>query len=469
MYSVVRLLCSPSRSCHQSDMSLADSFLADLEDIEEIEAVLPLKAEEDTVPVFPTLLNDQSFQDYISRVGALASMTASSLNRSSEYFILISKSNNVIPQIDAEIFNIYKYVAEIYSRRFPELEQVVLMPIDYIRVVERLVKSGDVASADLADFLPNHLIVAITVTSSTSSGGPALSERDLTIIRSRTETGISLNACKDRILDFLKSRTPLFAPNLAALLGPMLAAQLVASAGGIENLATMPSQNIEAVGAHRQSQGGLSSAGQQARLSLVSRSDLVSGTSGDVRKRAIRLVLGKTAIAARVDQFNREDKLGQTGSRLREEIEEALRKASAPPPARAIKPLPLPEDFKPKTTKRGGKRARMWKEKYGVTEAQKRANRIAFGEGTGDVGEESRGMLDVETGGGRIRKTKIKESRILSQAAAKMYTGNSSDSAVVSLALSQGGIHLAAAPIAPRPVAKRDLFGNHVGFGGQNN
>jgi hypothetical protein len=149
--------------------------------------------------------------------------------------------------------------------------------------------------------------------------------------------------------------------------------------------------------------------------------------------------------------------------------QEALRKASAPPPARAIKPLPLPEDFKPKTTKRGGKRARMWKEKYGVTEAQKRANRIAFGEGTGDVGEESRGMLDVETGGGRIRKTKIKESRILSQAAAKMYTGNSSDSAVVSLALSQGGIHLAAAPIAPRPVAKRDLFGNHVGFGGQNN
>jgi U4/U6 small nuclear ribonucleoprotein PRP31 len=134
-------------------------------------------------------------------------------------------------------------------------------------------------------------------------------------------------------------------------------------------------------------------------------------------------VLGKASICARVDQFSSNDSssiLGQTGLKLREEIIESLRKVNEPPPARAIKPLPIPQDLVPKKTRRGGARARRFKEKYALTETQKQANRIEFSVSKSSGGEYldgledgvDRGMIGSEMGGGRIRKQQAKKQKI---------------------------------------------------------
>ena len=445
-------------------MSLADSFLADLEDIEgaPLDAEL-IKSEEslgETIPLFPTLLSDPLFAEYMTRVRTTLAQPppATQLTRASEDYILISSSSTFIPQIDSEIFAIYKHIAGIYAKRFPELEQVVLMPMDYIKVVDRLQNSMDIASVDLSDFLPNNIVVAITVTASTSSAGVPMGPSELSVIRTRIQTASQLNDAKRSILRFLESRMPRFAPNLSALLGPMLAAQLIASAGGVENLATMPSQNIEAVGAHKQALAGLSAASQSARVSLVSLSDLVSTCPVDTRRRAVRLVLGKAAIAARVDQFNG-DTLGQTGAKLREGIIEALAKANEPPPARAIKPLPVPEE-KPKA-RRGGKRQRRWKEKYGESEVMKQANRVQFGTASE---EGAVGMVNVESGFGRIRKVKPKHMSIEQ----RIEAGSSGSSSSLAFG-SSGGIQLMqpSKPVQPAATTggKVDLFGTSLRFG----
>merc|ERR1711957_608685 len=62
---------------------------------------------------------------------------------------------------------------------------------------------------------------------------------------------------------------------------------------------------------------------------------------------------------------------------LREKILQSLAKAQEPPPAKQKKTLPPPED-KPRA-KRGGKRHRRIKEKYGQTEFKKAVNRVKFG------------------------------------------------------------------------------------------
>lgn len=442
-------------------MSLADSFLADLEDIEG-EAAVSLKIEEgravsECSSHYSHLLSAPIFREYMSRLSM--SQSAPSLEimpRASEDFMLISKSNIFLPQIDAEIYAIYKFVADRYSKCFPELEQLVLMPMDYIRVVERMLgDSRDISSVDLG-FLPTNLAVAITVTASTSSlaFSHSLLTTDLLEIRGRIETAKILSDYKHEIHKFLSSQMPRFAPNLSALLGPHLSAQLVASAGGLESLATMPSQNIEAVGAHKQGLSGLSASFQQAKLSLISQCDLVQSAGDDVKRRAIRLVMGKITIAARVDQFNRTDRLGTTGSKLRDEIKEALRKASEPPcVARTIKALSLPDD-KPKQ-RRGGKRLRNWKEKYGQTEVQKNANRLEFGSAQGDleidgvtVGKRT-GMALTELGGGRIKRnrhiTKNKKLKLVPSA-----SSNAGVSQNHQLAFTASGIQIQIAPLAPK-------------------
>lgn len=399
-------------------MSLADSFLADLDDIEGYDAPsVPVKSELDqpevTMTDFPSILQDSSFSDFITAVQH-SPLPTLSMTRASPDFSLISKSNIFLPLIDAETHAIYKYVADVYAKRFPELEQIVLMPFEYLRVVERIRNSLDLSQVDLS-FLPTNLAVAVTVTAATSRGLASLSPIELQAIAARIELAKQIQSHKESVLSFLASRMPLLAPNLNALLGPLLSAQLVAAAGGIENLATMPSQNIEAVGAHKQSLAGMSAASQLAKVSIISQSDLVVNCPGDAKKRALRLVMGKTAIAARVDQFNKSDVLGQTGSRLRAEILEALRIASEAPPARAIKPLPLPAE--PRKAKRGGARARKWKDKYGLSEVQKRAGRVAFTAEGGDVQlDGSVAATQTEQGGGRIRHAPLAKQRPLTKA-----------------------------------------------------
>jgi U4/U6 small nuclear ribonucleoprotein PRP31 len=257
---------------------------------------------------------------------------------------------------------------------------------------------------------------------------------------------------------------PVLAPNLNALLGSTLAAQLVAAAGGIENLASMPSQNIEAVGAHKQSLAGLSASAQAAKISLISQSDLVLKAPSDLKKRAVRLVMGKAAIAARVDQFNKSDNLGQTGAKLHAEIEAALGKAAELPPARAVKPLPLPAE--PRKKKRGGARARKWKEKYGVTEMQKRAGRVAFGESTGDVlldgTSAGASMLHAEVGAGRIRASAPAKQRALAK---PVNDGEAKNSSLAFTA--SHGIELKLSNLEEPKDSKRqktDLFSSSLGF-----
>jgi U4/U6 small nuclear ribonucleoprotein PRP31 len=113
-----------------------------------------------------------------------------------------------------------------------------------------------------------------------------------------------------------------------------------------------------------------------------------------------------------VDRFG-SDLTGETGSRLRSEIEASIEKTVELPPARAIKPLPVPEIGKPAKNHRGGRRARAWKEKYGLTEVQKRAGRLQFGgvEGDLDVDGTSKSSRMIEMEAGRIRATQPKKAK----------------------------------------------------------
>ena len=454
--------------------SLADSFLADLEDIEEettqltsIKSELP-ESEEAPLPDFPTILNDESFQAYMAAVRR--PVTTRSLARSDNEFLLIEKSNTITPLIDSEISSIHKFIVQIYSKRFPELDQIVLMPMDYLKVVHRLIVASEstlssdlhavISRTDFSDFLPSNISVTITVTGSTSNG-VVLNRRDVAIIESRLKTAFSLDESKSDILKFLQTLMPMFAPNLTALLGPLLAAQLVSSAGGITSLATMPSQNIESVGSHKRSSGGLSTSSMSTRVSLISACDLVSTCPIETRKRAVRLVLGKAAICARVDQFGSSDtasSMGQIGEKLRQEIIEALRKTNEPPPARAVKALPIPQDLLPKKTRRGGARARRFKEKYALTETQKQANRVQFGSSNtaadidGDIGVVDRGMIGVEIGEGRIRQSK------------KQKLKNSNQSGSSSSLMELTAASTTSTSLNIPQIAKTDLFSSNSSF-----
>jgi len=298
------------------------------------------------------------------------------LSEEDSEYPLITRCNSLVREIDEEMLNIHRFVRDIYSKKFPELESIVVSPLDYLQVVQRIGNTKDLTTIDFSDILPNTSVMAITITASMTSG-TILPGQELDKLMVACDEAFVLNDCKRDVLLYLESRMSGLAPNLSALLGAALAAKLITAAGGLLNLARMPAQNIMLVGSQKKALLGMAAQASSFHTQgIILMSDLILSTPMEFRNRAIKLVAGKCGLAARVDSFH-ESPLGQVGTQLREKIVQSLSKAQEPPPAKQKKSLPPPED-KPRA-KRGGKRHRRIKEKYGQTEFKKLVNRVKFG------------------------------------------------------------------------------------------
>jgi U4/U6 small nuclear ribonucleoprotein PRP31 len=292
-----------------------------------------------------------------------------------------------------------------YRSKFPELESLVLHPVDYARVVKAIGNEMDMTLVDLDGVLPSATIMVVSVTGSTTNGQP-LAEATLAQALEGCDRALALDEAKHKLLRFVESRMAFIAPNLSAVLGTQVAAQVMGTAGGLVALSRMPSCNIQVLGAKRKVLGGMS-AGAAVRAGelhagFVYSCDLVQQTPPPLRMRAARLVGGKCTLMARLDAYG-EDAAGAAGAAMRAEIVAKIEKWQEPPPCKIIKPLPLP-DMDPKK-RRGGRRLRKMKERYGLTDMRKAANRVNFNEPENEAGLEGVGIGVLGTGGagGRLR------------------------------------------------------------------
>jgi U4/U6 small nuclear ribonucleoprotein PRP31 len=192
------------------------------------------------------------------------------------------------------------------------------------------------------------------------------------------------------------------APNLTAVVGSTVAAQLIGAAGGINKLANMPSCNVEVLGKKKATLEGFAAATTVRHVGFIMNTDTVKGVPFAIQRRVARLVAGKATLAARID-LNRESRSGEKGQALREEVERKTEKMQEPPPPRQEKALPAPDEKHRK--RRGGKRYRKQKAQMAMTELRKRANRMAFGSPQEEFGNDMKdlGMLGSAEGSGLLR------------------------------------------------------------------
>ncbi len=127
-------------------------------------------------------------------------------------------------------------------------------------------------------------------------------------VRSLAERVAGLADEADELRSFLEQQTPAVAPNLSALADPVLAARLIALAGGLEELAKKPSGTIQVLGAEDALFAHLRGHAPSPKHGIIYTHDAVRGTHPENRGSAARAVAGKLAIAARVDHYSGESK-----------------------------------------------------------------------------------------------------------------------------------------------------------------
>jgi nucleolar protein 56 len=123
----------------------------------------------------------------------------------------------------------------------------------------------------------------------------------------------------EELRGFVERQAPAVAPNLAAMAGPVLAARLIALAGGLESLAKKPSGTVQVLGAEDALFAHLRGHGSSPKHGVIYTHEYVHGTHPGERGSAARALAGKLTLAARVDHYS-----GERKPELQAELDERI-------------------------------------------------------------------------------------------------------------------------------------------------
>ena len=378
-----------------------------------------------------------------------------------EYKLVVS-CNRLAQEVDDEMDETFQLILEIYSKKFPELEGIVTNKLDYVKTVMRIGNEVDVSSIVLHDILPSAVVMIVNVSSSTTAG-KQLSETDWKDCLATCNEMLRLTEDKQVVLDFVESRMQRIAPNLVHIVGSRVAAQLVGLAGGVVALSKVPACNLEVLGHDRRNLGGLSSLSSKSHFGVLVQCDLVQSCVGKLRRKAIKVVAAKVTLACRIDSYKNHNNASE-GQRLRKQIQDKIDHWGEPDKARTKKALPVPDEKK--KSRRGGKRARMMKERMGVTDLRAAHNKMSFSIEGGEYGDSAMGfdtgLVGIkDTGKLRAPQTKKKEMH-LSKKMKKALTASSGQ--VNGLASSIVQTHTGGFELRPNAAAERVAAANEKWF-----
>ncbi|XVF86692.1 hypothetical protein PTKIN_Ptkin18bG0062600 [Pterospermum kingtungense] len=195
------------------------------------------------------------------------------------------------------------------------------------------------------------------------------------------DRALAMDTAKKKVLDFVESRMRYIAFQLY-IVGSAVAAKLMGAAGGVSALVNMPACNVQLLGAKKKALAGFSTATSQIRVGYIEQTDFSNYTPA-LWVRACRLLASKATLAD-------------------------------------PKPLPVPDSVPKK--RRGGRRLRKMKDRYGITERRKLQNMVQFGvqeeSSLGDGLGEGYGMLGQAGSSGKLRAL-VAQSKLAAKVAKK--------------------------------------------------
>jgi nucleolar protein 56 len=115
---------------------------------------------------------------------------------------------------------------------------------------------------------------------------------------------VALRETRRYIADHISADMRVFAPNLANLAGELLAARLISKAGGLHNLAKMPSSTVQVIGASTALFKHLRYGTKPPKHGIIYQHPLINKSRASQRGKIARALASKISIAARLDYFS---------------------------------------------------------------------------------------------------------------------------------------------------------------------
>jgi len=209
-----------------------------------------------------------------------------------------------LDELEESINRLIKRLREWYSLSFPELDLLVKKHELYAKIV----------NSDLQNLDPGLLEKINRAREETL--GIEFSDMDRNAVESLSKSILQIYATKERIEKYIGKIMLEVAPNISALAGPVLGARLIALAGGLERLSTLPASTIQVLGAEDAFFRFLKTGKRPPKHGVIFQLPEIRSASKDKRGKISRTFAAKLAIAARMDRFKGEF----SGDKLREDF-----------------------------------------------------------------------------------------------------------------------------------------------------
>ena len=301
---LVNYLTSTQRGFSVSDESLlyilkrysVDCHLMDEDELDAIQADKP------------QIIVDSGFasnlQDTLGKLRefalGLSSSKVTEISESPDLHIIQAISS--LDEIDKIANGLSSRLREWYGLHFPELENV----IDSINGYAQIVMSGKRESLTKQVFedagFPESKVEMLSLISTKSRGGD-ISDVNLTIVQSIAKQVLDFHELRKRLEEHVESKMQEIAPNLSAILGTAVGARLLARAGSLKKMASLPASTIQVLGAEKALFRSLKTGSQPPKHGLLFQHAMVHAAPRWQRGKIARAVAAKAVIAARVDVY----------------------------------------------------------------------------------------------------------------------------------------------------------------------
>lgn len=214
----------------------------------------------------------------------------------------IIQSINTLDETDKIINGISSRVREWYGLHFPELDNIIDSIIGYSQIV-LAGKRQNLSKKVFEDAgFPDSKIEMLSVISEKSRGGD-ISEENLSLVKSLAKQILELHELRKKIEKHVETQMNKIAPNISAILGPSVGARILARAGSLKRLSSMPASTIQVLGAEKALFRSLKTGAQPPKHGLLFQHALVHAAPRWQRGKIARAIAAKAAIAARVDVY----------------------------------------------------------------------------------------------------------------------------------------------------------------------
>jgi nucleolar protein 56 len=285
--------------------------------------------------------------DYIVRAGFASSpaeamqalrdfaieLSSSRVKEASEKLDLhIVQSINALDELDKIINTIGTRMREWYGLHFPELDNLLQSQVAHAEIISRAGSRDKITKEILEAAGMQDKKVEIILDAARRSRGGDMTPENLAIVKKLADQVVLQSDLRRILSDHIEAAMEAVAPNVKELLTAAVGARLIAKAGSLARLATLPASTIQVLGAEKALFRALKTGARPPKHGILFQHPLIHSAPKWQRGKIARAVAAKVAIAARIDYYRHEGKDVAISEKLNLRLEEIREKYKEPVP-----------------------------------------------------------------------------------------------------------------------------------------